>query len=149
MSKAVLVRGAFAIQCTSPDPPVWLTVTACSHACSHYHSPLVMSGTVQISDLAKWRQDEVCCRRMIRRWKAWLSSFPSMCGAGGAEQKNFIHPAFSSKPTVQVSASIMVRHPYWSPLTGENDWSESTPLQSIEWERAARSTRRGPSGVYR
>ena len=25
MSKAVLVRGAFAIQCNSPDPPVWLT----------------------------------------------------------------------------------------------------------------------------
>ena len=102
MSKAVLVRGAFAIQCTSPDPPVWLTVTACSHACSHYHSPVVMSGTVQTSDLAKWRQDDVCCRRMIRRWKAWLSSFPSMCGAGAVEQKKFIHSPISSKCTVRL-----------------------------------------------
>ena len=101
MSKAVLVRGAFAIQCTSPDPPVWLTVTACSHACSHYHSPVVMNGTVQTSDLAKWRQDDVCCRRMIRRWKAWLSSFPSMCGAGAVEQKKFIHTSIEDKRTVR------------------------------------------------
>ena len=101
MSKAVLVRGAFAIQCNSPDPPVWLTVTACSHACSHYHSPVVMTATVQTSDLAKRRQDDVCCRRVIRRWKAWLSSFPSMCGAGAVEQKKVIHSPISSKCTVQ------------------------------------------------
>ena len=95
MSKAVLVRGAFALQCTSPDPPVWLTVTACSHACSHYPSPLVMTGTVRTSDLAKWRQDDVCCRRATRRWNAETVTFPAMCGTAAAEQKISIHSAVS------------------------------------------------------
>ena len=100
MSKAVLVRGAFAIQCNSPALPVWLTVTACSHPCSHCHSSMEMTGTVHRSDLAKWRLDDIRCRRTIRRWKAWLVSFRSMCGAGGVEQKIFIHPVNSSKQTV-------------------------------------------------
>ena len=105
MSKAALVRGAFAIQCNSPALPVWLSVTACSHPCSHCHSTMEMTGTVHRSDLAKWRQDDVRCRRTIRRWKAWLVSFRSMCGAGCVEQKIFIHPVNSSKQTVVVTVA--------------------------------------------
>ena len=107
MSKAVLVRGAFAIQCNSPAPPVWLTVTACSHACSHYHSPIGMTGTVQTSDLAKWRQDDVCCRRTIHRWKAETLTFPAMYGTTPAEQKKFIHTSVSSKRTVHVPGTVL------------------------------------------
>ena len=91
----------------TPQPlPVWLTVTACSHPCSHCHSSMEMTGTVHRSDLAKWRQDDVRCRRTIRRWKAWLVSFRSMCGAGGVEQKIFIHPVNSSKQTVPVYSHV-------------------------------------------
>ena len=109
MSKAVLVRGAFAIQCNSPAPPVWLTVTACSHACSDYHSPIGMTGTVQTSDLAKWRQDDVCCRRTIRHWKAETLTFPAMYGTAAAEQKKFTHTSRESECTVQYRTRLSSR----------------------------------------
>ena len=39
-------------------------------------TPPVKYGTVQKSNLAKWRQDDVCCRRAIRRWNAETVTFP-------------------------------------------------------------------------
>ena len=78
MSKAALVRGAFAMQCTLSVPPVISAVSRCSHACSHYQSPIVKYGTVEISDLAKCRQDDLCCRRTIRRWNPEARGFRLM-----------------------------------------------------------------------
>ena len=85
MSKAALVRGAFAIQCTLSVPPVISAVSRCSHACSHYQSPIVKYGTVERSDLAKCRQDDLCCRRTIRRWNPEARGFRLMCGSAGSD----------------------------------------------------------------
>ena len=101
MSKAVLVRGAFALQCTSPAPPVWLTVTACSHACSDYPLPSGVTGTAHTSDVAKWRRDDVCCWLTIHRRNAELASFPLMYGSAGAEELFLIHPPILSKRSVR------------------------------------------------
>ena len=100
MSKAVLVRGAFALQCRLSVPPVTVAVSRCSHCNTHYRTPIVKYGTVQKSNLAKWRQDDVCCRRAIRRWNAETVTFPEMCGTPAAEQKISIHSAVSDKRTV-------------------------------------------------
>ena len=87
MSKAVLVRGAFALQCRLSVPPVTVAVSRCSHCSTHYRTPIVKYGTVQKSNLAKWRQDDVCCRRAIRRWNAETVTFPEMCGTPAAPEK--------------------------------------------------------------
>ena len=100
MSKAVLVRGAFALQCRLSVPPVTVAVSRCTHCSTHYRTPIVKYGTVQKSNLAKWRQDDVCCRRAIRRWKAETVPFPEMCGTAAAEQKKFIHTPVSPKSSV-------------------------------------------------
>ena len=100
MSKAALVRGAFAIQCTLSVPPVISGVSRCSHACSHYQSPIVKYGTVERSDLAKCRQDELCCRRTIRRWNPEARGFRLMYGTPAADEKNFIHTPVSAKSSV-------------------------------------------------
>ena len=92
MSKAALVRGAFAIQCTLSVPPVISAVSRCSHACSHYQSPIVKYGTVDRSDL--------CCRRTIRRWNPEARGFRLMYGTRAADEKNFIHTPVSSKSSV-------------------------------------------------
>ena len=97
MSKAALVRGAFAIQCTLSVPPVISAVSRCSHACSHYQSPIVKYGTVERSDLAKCRQDDLCCRRTIRRWNPEARGFRLMYGTRAADEKNFIHAPVSPK----------------------------------------------------
>jgi hypothetical protein len=52
-------------------------------ACSHYHSPIVQYGTVQRSDLAKSRLDDLCCMRTIPRWKRLALGFPTMYGSVG------------------------------------------------------------------
>ena len=52
------------------------------------------------SDVAKWRQDDVCCWRTIRRWNAELASFPVMYGSVGAEELFRIHTSAKSKCTV-------------------------------------------------
>ena len=101
MSKAVLVSGAFALQCRLSVPPVTVAVSRCSHCSTHYRTPTVKYGTVQKSNLAKWRQDDVCCRRAIRRWKAETVAFPEMCGTAAAEQKKFIHTPVSPKSSVR------------------------------------------------
>ena len=100
MSKAVLVRGAFALQCRLSVPPVTVAVSRCSHCSTHYRTPTVKYGTVQKSNLAKWRQDDVCCRRTIRHSKAETVTFPAMYGTAAAEQKKFIHTLVSHKRTV-------------------------------------------------
>jgi len=100
MSKAALVRGAFAIQCTLSVPPVISAVSRCSHACSHYQSPIVKYGTVERSDLAKCRQDDLCCRRTIRRWNPEARGFRLMYGTPAADEKNFIHAPVSPKSSV-------------------------------------------------
>ena len=96
MSKSSLVRGAFALQCRLSVPPVTVAVSRCSHCSTHYRTPTVKYGTVQKSNLAKWRQDDVCCRRAIRRWNAETVTFPEMCGTPAAEQKIFIHSQFQT-----------------------------------------------------
>ena len=101
MSKAALVRGAFAIQCTLSVPPVISAVSRCSHACSHSQSPIVKYGTVERSDLAKCRQDELCCRRTIRRWNPEARGFRLMYGTRAADEKNFIHTPVSAKSSVE------------------------------------------------
>ena len=98
MSKAVLVRGAFALQCRLSVPLVTVAVSRCTHCSSHYRTPIVKYGTVQKSNLAKWRQDDVCCRRAIRRWNAETVPFPEMCGTAAAEQKKFIHTLDHTRP---------------------------------------------------
>ena len=103
MSKAALVRGAFAIQCTLSVPPVTSAVSRCSHACSHYQSPIVKYGTVKRSDMAKCRQDDLCCRRTIRRWNPEARGFRLMCGSAGSGNFFLIHPCISSKSSVQYS----------------------------------------------
>ena len=100
MSKAALVRGAFAIQCTFSVPPVISAVSRCSHACSHYQSPIVKYGTVDRSDLAKCRQDDLCCRRTIRRWNPEARGFRLVYGTPAADEKNFIHTPVSAKSSV-------------------------------------------------
>ena len=102
MSKAALVRGAFAIQCTLSVPPVISAVSRCSHACSHYQSPIVKYGTVDRSDLAKCRQDDLCCRRTIRRWNPEARSFRLMYGTPAADENFFIHTPVSTKRTVHL-----------------------------------------------
>ena len=69
-------------------------------ACSHYHSPIVEYGTVQRTDLAKCRQDELCCRRTIRRWNPEARGFRLMYGTPAADEKKFIHTPVSSKSSV-------------------------------------------------
>ena len=110
MPKAVLVRGAFALQCRLSVPPVTVAVSRCTHCSTHYHTPIVKYGTVQKSNLAKWRQDDVCCRRAIRRWKAETVTFPKMCGTAAAEQKIFIHTSVSDKSTVVCRSSHILVH---------------------------------------
>ena len=56
------------------------------------------------SDVAKWRQDDLCCRRTIRRWNPELASFPVMYGSVGAEELFRIHTSAKSKWTVRCSA---------------------------------------------
>ena len=102
MSKAVLVRGAFALQCRLSVPPVTVAVSRCTHCSTHYHTPIVKYGTVQKSNLAKWRQDDVCCRRAVRRWNAETVPFPEMCVTAAAEQKKFIHTSVEDKRTVHM-----------------------------------------------
>ena len=108
MSKAALVRGAFAIQCTLSVPPVISAVSRCTHACSHSQSPIVKYGTVERSDLAKCRQDDLCCRRTIRRWNPEARGFRLMYGTPAADEKIFIHTPVSSKSSV----------PRWNRLGG-------------------------------
>ena len=100
MSKAALVRGAFAIQCTLSVPPVISAVSRCTHACSHSQSPIVKYGTVERSDLAKCRQDDLCCRRTIRRWNAEARGFRLMYGTRAADEQIFIHAPVSAKSSV-------------------------------------------------
>ena len=69
-------------------------------ACSHYQSPIVKYGTVERSDLAKCRQDELCCRRTIRRWNPEARGFRLMYGTPAADEKKFIHSPVSPKRTV-------------------------------------------------
>ena len=69
-------------------------------ACSHYQSPIVKYGTVERSDLAKCRQDELCCRRTIRRGNPEARSFRLMCGSAGSETIFLIHTCISSKSSV-------------------------------------------------
>ena len=109
MSKAALVRGAFAIQCTSSVPPVISAVSRCSHACSHYQSPIVKYGTVERSDLAKCRQDELCCRRTIRRWNPEARGFRLMYGTPAADEKIFIHTPVSPKSSVRECVPLALR----------------------------------------
>ena len=71
-------------------------------ACSHYQSPIVKYGTVERSDLAKCRQDDLCCRRTIRRWNPEARGFRLMYGTPAADEKNFIHTPVSSKSSVGV-----------------------------------------------
>ena len=70
-------------------------------ACSHYHSPIVKYGTVEKSNLAKCRQDDLCCRRTIRRWNPEARSFRLMYGTPAADEKIFIHTPVSTKSSVQ------------------------------------------------
>ena len=70
-------------------------------ACSHYQSPIVKYGTVERSDLAKCRQDELCCRRTIRRWNPEARGFRLMYGTPAADEKKFIHTPVSSKSSVR------------------------------------------------
>ena len=109
MSKAVLVRGAFALQCRLSVPPVTVAVSRCTHCSTHYRTPIVKYGTVQKSNLAKWRQDDVCCRRAIRRWKAETVALPEMCGTPAAEQKKFIHTSVEDKCTVSDTVPVLPR----------------------------------------
>ena len=69
-------------------------------ACSHYQSPIVKYGTVERSDLAKCRQDELCCRRTIRRWNPEARGFRLMYGTPTADEKKFIHTPVSTKSSV-------------------------------------------------
>ena len=69
-------------------------------ACSHYHSPIVKYGTVEKSNLAKCRQDDLCCRRTIRRWNPEARSFRLMYGTPAADENFFIHAPVSTKRTV-------------------------------------------------
>ena len=71
-------------------------------ACSHYQSPIVKYGTVERSDLAKCRQDELCCRRTIRRWNPEARGFRLMYGTPTADEKKFIHTPVSTKSSVPV-----------------------------------------------
>ena len=71
-------------------------------ACSHYHSPIVKYGTVEKSNLAKCRQDDLCCRRTIRRWNPEACSFRLMYGTPAADEKFFIHTPVSTERTVPV-----------------------------------------------
>ena len=74
-------------------------------ACSHYQSPIVKYGTVERSDLAKCRQDELCCRRTIRRWNPEARGFRLMYGTRAADEKNFIHTPVSAKSSVHCTGT--------------------------------------------
>ena len=80
-------------------------------ACSHYQSPIVKYGTVERSDLAKCRQDDLCCRRTIRRWNPEARSFRLMYGTctPAADEKFFIHTPVSSKSSVPIAPSTTAR----------------------------------------
>ena len=52
------------------------------------------------SDVAKWRQDDLCCRRTIRRWNPEARGFRLMYGTPAADEKKFIHTPVSSKSSV-------------------------------------------------
>ena len=100
MSKAALVRGAFAIQCTLSVPPVISAVSRCSHCMQSLplpHSKVWYRGE---SNLAKCRQDDLCCRRTIRRWNPEARSFRLMYGTPAADENFFIHTPVSTKRTV-------------------------------------------------
>ena len=83
-------------------------------ACSHYQSPIVKYGTVERSDLAKCRQDELCCRRTIRRWNPEARGFRLMYGTPAADEKKFIHTPVSPKSSVRctVDSSVHVHYSY-------------------------------------
>ena len=74
-------------------------------ACSHYQSPIVKYGTVEKSNLAKCRQDDLCCRRTIRRWNPEARGFRLMYGSVGVGGKISIYPSVQSECTVPVPPS--------------------------------------------
>ena len=102
MSKAPQTSGACAIQCEFPVPQSCPQSVAAVTACSHYHSRIVQYGTVQRSDLAKSRLDDLCCMRTIPRWKRLALGFPTMYGSVGVGGKISIHPSVRSECTVPV-----------------------------------------------
>eukprot|EP01043_Picozoa_sp_COSAG02_P044014 COSAG02_NODE_3885_length_6087_cov_7.811456_2_plen_96_part_00 len=60
MSKAALVRGAFAIQCRNPVLLGWLTLLTAVIACTHFSPPYGLTGTGDRSDLAIKILNELC-----------------------------------------------------------------------------------------
>ena len=54
------------------------------------------------SDVAKWRQDDLCCRRTIRRWNPEARGFRLMYGTPAADEKKFIHSPVSPKSSVRL-----------------------------------------------
>ena len=80
-------------------------------ACSHSQSPIVKYGTVERSDLAKCRQDDLCCRRTIRRWNPEARGFRLMYGTPTADEKKFIHTPVSTKSSVPFSVGTAVLVP--------------------------------------
>ena len=110
MSKAPQTRGAFAIQCEFSVPQSFPQSVAAVTACSHYHSPIVQYGTVQRSDLAKSRLDDLCCMRTIPRWKRLALGFPTMYGSVGVGGKISIHPSVQSECTVRYDTEYANRY---------------------------------------
>ena len=86
--------------------PVISAVSRRSHACSHYQSPIAKYGTVERSDPAKCRQDDLCCRRTIRRWNPQARGFRLMYGSVGVGGKISIHPSVQSECTVHVDVPV-------------------------------------------
>eukprot|EP01043_Picozoa_sp_COSAG02_P056109 COSAG02_NODE_6605_length_3464_cov_3.857355_1_plen_63_part_10 len=63
MSKAALVRGAFAIQCRNPVILGGLTLLTAVIACSHFYPPYRWTDTGERSDLAIKSLNELCYTR--------------------------------------------------------------------------------------
>ena len=104
MSKAALVRGAFAIQCRNPVLLGWFTLLTAVSACSHFSPPYGLTGTGDRSDLAIKSLNDLCRRRTIHRSKRLAKTLRLMCGSVGTEEIFLIHPCISSKRTVAPSA---------------------------------------------
>jgi hypothetical protein len=100
LSKAALVRGAFAIQCRNPFPLGWLTLLTAVTTCIHFSPPYRLPFTGESSDLAIKILNELCCRKLKVQWKAERETLRLMCGSAGSEKHFLIHPFISSKCTV-------------------------------------------------
>ena len=119
MSKAALVRGAFAIQHRNPGSQSFLqsfwrapdsqpfTVILCRStlltaliSSDHFSAWAGLTGTGERSDLAIKTLNELRCRRSIHRSKRLALRFPSIYGSAGGGEIFSIHPSVEGERTV-------------------------------------------------